>query len=169
MMFDSTSSWFLAQLKPNSALIARRNLERQGFSTFLPTTEETSVKDKCFVTKTRPLFPGYIFVALDITRGQWRKVNSTNGITRLVGFGEAPSAVPDGLIAQLKMRCDPDQTLMPAGTFALGDQVRVTIGPFANFVAEIEKIGPDKRVWVLMEIMGGQTRVAINARIITSA
>ena len=40
---------------------------------------------------------------------------------------------------------------------------RVTTGPFANFVAEVEKIAPDRRVWVLMEIMGGQKRVAVGA------
>ena len=38
-----------------------------------------------------------------------------------------------------------------------------TKGPFANFVAEVEKIAPDRRVWVLMEIMGAQTRVAVGA------
>jgi transcriptional antiterminator RfaH len=45
----------------------------------------------------------------------------------------------------------------------LGDQVRMTSGPFADFVATIETIAPDRRVWVLMEIMGGQTRVAVTA------
>ena len=44
-----------------------------------------------------------------------------------------------------------------------GDQVTLTKGPFANFVAEVEKIAPDRRIWVLMEIMGGQTRVAVGA------
>ena len=42
-----------------------------------------------------------------------------------------------------------------------GDQVALNTVPFANFVAEVEKIAPDRRVWVLMDIMGGQTRVAI--------
>ena len=44
-----------------------------------------------------------------------------------------------------------------------GGQVALTKGPFANFVAEVEKIAPDRRVWVLMEIMGGQKRVAVGA------
>ena len=44
-----------------------------------------------------------------------------------------------------------------------GDQVALTKGPFANFVAEVEMIAPDRRVWVLMEIMGAQTRVAVGA------
>ena len=39
----------------------------------------------------------------------------------------------------------------------------MTKGPFAEFIATIESIAPDRRVWVLMEIMGGQTRVAVDA------
>ena len=44
-----------------------------------------------------------------------------------------------------------------------GDQVRLTSGPFADFVGTIESIAPERRVWVLIEIMGGQTRVAVAA------
>jgi len=39
----------------------------------------------------------------------------------------------------------------------------LTNGPFANFAAEVQKIAPDQRVWVLMDIMGAQTRVAVDA------
>jgi hypothetical protein len=53
--------------------------------------------------------------------------------------------------------------LLPPRLLKPGDQVRVAAGPFAQFVAEIETIAPDRRVWVLMEIMGGQTRVAVKA------
>ena len=44
-----------------------------------------------------------------------------------------------------------------------GLHLSLTKGPFANFVVEVEKIAPDRRVWVLMEIMGGQTLVAVGA------
>jgi len=50
-----------------------------------------------------------------------------------------------------------------AGFLKPGDQVALNTAPFANFVAEVEKIAPDRRVLVLMEIMGGQTRVAVGA------
>lgn len=43
-----------------------------------------------------------------------------------------------------------------------GDQARGTSGPFANFIAEIETIAADRRVWVLMDLMGGPTRVAVS-------
>ena len=158
---DRSTSWFLAQLKPNCANIANENLKRQGFKTFLPMEEETRQRNGNFVTSMRPLFPGYIFVAFDIARGFWSTVNSTYGITRLVSFGKEPTAVPLDLVSQLMLRCDAKGKLLPSKLLKPGDQVTLTKGPFANFVAEVEKSAPDRRVWVLMEIMGGQTRVAV--------
>jgi transcriptional antiterminator RfaH len=160
---DPGTTWFLAQLKPNSAQIANKNLGRQGFRTFLPMEAETRQRYGKFVTENRPLFPGYIFVALNVAKGLWRTVNSTYGITRLVSFGKEPAAVPLDLVSQLMLRCDADGKVLPPKMLKPGDQVALNTGPFANFVAEVEKIAPDRRVWVLMDIMGGQTRVAVGA------
>lgn len=160
---DHGTCWFLAQLKPNCANIAARNLRRQGFNVFLPLEEETCQRNGKFVTAMRPLFPGYIFVAFEVARGLWRAVNSTYGITRLVSFGRDPAAVPLDLVSQLMLRCDAKGKLLPPKLLKPGDRVTLTKGPFVNFVAEVEKIAPDRRVWVLMEIMGGQTRVAVGA------
>ena len=157
------TSWFLAQLRPNCAKIADRNLKRQGFKTFLPLEEETRQRNGKFVTVMRPLFPGYIFVAFDVARGLWRTVNSTYGITLLVSIGKEPAAVPLDLVSQLMLRCDANCKLLPPKLLKPGDRVRLTNGPFANFVAEVETIAPDRRVWVLLEIMGGQTRVAVSS------
>lgn len=61
------------------------------------------------------------------------------------------------------LRCDAQGKLMPPKLLYPGDQVAMTQGPFADFVAEVEKIEPDCRVWVLMDLMGSQTRVAVGA------
>lgn len=156
---DKEMSWFLAQLKPNSAQIAKRNLERQGFKTFLPLEETTQQRSGRFVTARRPLFPGYIFVAFNAVQGCWWAINSTQGITRLVSFGRAPAPVPCGLVDGLKARCDRMGKLVAASALATGDAVTFTKGPFSDFVGEVEKIDTDRRVWVLMDLMGGQTRV----------
>ena len=84
------AAWFLAQFKPNSHRIAERNLIRQGFQTFRPLQEETRRARGTFTTRMLPLFPGYLFVAFDIGKDGWRKVNSTYGITRIVTLGNAP-------------------------------------------------------------------------------
>ena len=100
-LYNSSSAWFLAQIKPNCAKIADRNLKRQGFETFLPTEEETKQRRGQFVTTMRQMFPGYIFVAIDRTESRWQTVNSTYGVTRLVSFGDAPAVVPFDLISEL--------------------------------------------------------------------
>lgn len=158
---DHSTSWFVAQMKPNCASIAQDNLRRQGFETFLPMEEQTSQRQGKFVTILRPLFPGYIFVAFDVALGHWRAVNSTIGITRLVRFGAEPVSVPSELVSQLVQRCDATGKLMPPPPVKPGDQVTLTKGPFASFVAEVEKIAPDQRVWVLMDLLGSRTRVAV--------
>ncbi|MGH1331525.1 MAG: transcription termination/antitermination protein NusG [Paracoccaceae bacterium] len=156
---DKEMSWFLAQLKPNSSQIAKRNLERQGFETFLPLEETTQQRSGRFVTARRPLFPGYIFVAFNAVQGCWRAINSTQGITRLVSFGRAPAPVPGGLVDGLKARCDSLGKLVAESALATGDAVTFAKGPFSDFVGEVEKIDVDRRVWVLMDLMGAQTRV----------
>jgi len=92
-----------------------------------------------------------------------RTVDSTYGVTRLVSFGKEPTAVPLDLVSQLMLRCGVKGKLLPPKLLKPGDQVTLSKGPFANFVAEVEKIAPDRRVWVLMELMGGQTRIAVGA------
>ena len=162
-MHHPNTNWFLAQLKPNCSKIAVTNLNRQGFQTFLPLIEETrQIKGK-FINSIRPLLPGYIFVALDVTSGPWRAVNSTYGISQLVCFGKKPTKVPLDLISQLMLRCDVNFKMLRHEFLKPLDHVRLTKGPFANYVAEVEKITPDRRVWVLMEIMGCQTRVAVTS------
>jgi transcriptional antiterminator RfaH len=156
------TTWFLAQFKPNSHRIANRNLLRQGFQTFLPVHEETRRTRGKFTTRMLPLFPGYLFVALDITTDGWRKVNSTYGITRIVSLGNNPTPVPRDFVGQLMQRCDCEGQVLPPNSFEPGDAVEVIKGPFADFIATVHNIDADRRIWLLMEIMGGQKRISVN-------
>lgn len=159
---SAENTWFLAQLKPNCAQIANKNLRRQGFETFLPLEERTQQRNGRFKTTNQPLFPGYIFVAFDVTKGLWRHINSTYGINRLIGLGtKGPTEVPTEVVTRLIERCDSTGKLLPPRTLQAGDQVLMTTGPFANFLAEVERTTPDKRVWILMDLMGAKTRVSV--------
>ena len=60
---SNTPSWYIVQFKPNGHKIAVRNLQRQGFGTFLPMHEVTRRTVVKFETVIRPLFAGYMFVA----------------------------------------------------------------------------------------------------------
>lgn len=132
---------------------------RQGFEVFLPREVETKRRGSKFVEVERPLFPGYVFVALARQGADIRKVNSTHGVARIVSFGNAPAPVPSELISELMQRCDENGFLRPPAQLSAGDQVVLTSGPFAKLVATVESLTPDKRVWVLLDLLGSQTKV----------
>lgn len=66
-------------------------------------------------------------------------------------------------MSQLMLRCDASGKLLPPRLVNSRDQVRLTAGPFAEFVGQVETIAPNRRVFVLMELMGGEARVAVKA------
>jgi len=154
-------AWYVVQFKPNCAAIAQRQLSRQGFSTFLPRHRRTERRTGRFHEALRPLFPGYVFVSFDPSAGHWRAINSTPGVTRLVSFNARPAPLPEGLVEALQLRCDAQGLLRPVEALAVGDRARVTEGPFADFVVRIEAVSDDQRLWVLFDLMGCQSRVAL--------
>ena len=160
--------WYLVQCKPNATQIAVRNLENQSFGTFLPLQEITKRRGKIFQQQIRPLFPGYLFVQIDPDQGSWRQVNSTRGVTRLVRLGAEPSVVPNEIVKALLAQCDEQSILRQTSeTQSIqlhpGNQAQVTQGPFSGFIATISDIEPNSRIYILIEIMGQTTKVAIDA------
>ena len=81
-------------------------------------------------------------MSFELDTAPWRKINSTVGVTRLVSFNGRPKA-------------------LPADQFAPGDEVQVISGPFADYIATIEKIDADNCIWLLMEFMGQKTQMAV--------
>ena len=158
-----SSEWFLIQCKPNSHRIAERNLKRQGFETFLPLAEVTRRKSTKFVNELRPLFPGYMFVTFDPSDAPWRKINSTQGVSRLVSFDGRPKPVPSALTSELQARCDEAGKLLPVTDLEVGAEIKISSGPFSEFVGTVEAIDPDKRVWVLLELMGQKSKVKLES------
>lgn len=158
------TAWYLAQIKPNCAQIAQRNLIRQGFEVFLPLEEQTRRLGSGFSIRKVPLFPGYIFINQGAgCTTPWRAVNATQGISRLVAFGTAPAPVPHAVIDSLIRRCEANGCLIPEQTLQSGDHVRVASGPFTDLLAEIIATTPDRRIWLLLDIMGSPTRITMGA------
>ena len=157
------NQWYLIQFKPNSHRLAERNLQRQGFETFLPMQKITRRKASRFVSDLKPLFPGYMFVSVNSELGPGRTINSTIGVSRLVSFEGKPKPLPLQLISGLMLRCDASGTLLPPKSLNEGDSVEMLNGPFANFVATVDTIDPEQRIWVLMDFMGQKTRMQVSA------
>ena len=157
-------AWYAAQLRPNGDSLALVNLERQGFNAFRPLLWETKRSEKGPQRVLRPMFPGYVFVEFDITQPDWPKIRSTRGVSRLVGnISGGPSQLPHGLIDILKQRCAGNVDNTSANALKPGDKVYVSSGPFAAFLATVERMDAQSRVWLLIDFMGRATRFSAEA------
>ncbi len=156
-----TGSWYIVQFKSNSHRVATRNLKQQGFKTFLPLQVRTRKSRTKFSTNIEPLFPGYMFVSIDLGKEPWHKINSTLGVSRLICQDGIPMKVPKEIVSALMSRCDSSGQLLPPEALASGDSVRILSGALANFIATVETFDSEQRIWVLMEIMGQVTRVQV--------
>lgn len=164
----SDAPWYLVQCRPNQSHIARRNLMRQGIEQFLPLQRVTRRWRNRLCTDLRPVFGGYMFVTFDPARPEWRAINSTPGVVRLVRFGAgAPCRVPSPLVTGLMLRCDGEGVLKPPADLSPGDSVRIVSGPFSDFVATVERIAPDRRVMLLLDLMGRSARMAVRSEDLT--
>ena len=155
-------SWFLLQYKPNSHRVALRNLHRQGFETFLPTQDLTQCTSTKFVQQPKPLFPCYMFVAFERESALWHKINSTTGVSRLISFDGEPKELPLGVVLGLISRCDASGKILPPTQLLAGDEVQMVRGPFANFIATIENVDAQHRIWVLIDFMGRSARMEVH-------
>ena len=160
---DAGQSWYLVHCKPNGEKMALRNLKNQDFSAFLPLQKITCRKGTVFQTKLWPLFPGYLFVAQNPASGQWRTINSTRGVARLVCLATKPTPVPPTIMDHLFARCDATGVFQQSARLVVGDNAKITQGPFAGAVAKIVEIDPNLRVYLLLDFMGQTSTFQIAA------
>jgi transcriptional antiterminator RfaH len=157
-------AWYAAQLRPNGDTLAMTHLQRQGFTPFRPLIWESRRSGQAMASVLRPMFPGYVFVKFDILQPDWCKIRSTRGITRLIGQdATGPSKLPTALILDMKARCASNLPAGPSNTFEPGDQVHVACGPFADFLATVEKVDAQQRIWLLIDFMGRSSRISAKA------
>ena len=69
--------------------------------------------------------------------------------------------VPPEAMSCLISRCDSSGKLLPPNAIQCGDDVEIQYGPLANFIATVESIDSDRRIWVLMDLMGQISRVQV--------
>jgi transcriptional antiterminator RfaH len=154
-----SKEWFVLQFKFNSHHRAVKNLNRQGFETFLPLHDTTSRRASRFINTSQPLFPGYMFIKFDRAESEWHKINNTYGVSRIITFNSVIKPIPTRFVEGLMKRYDFSGKLIPIEKLKKGDQVTVLTGPFANFIATVEKYEGDQRIWILMNLMGRETKI----------
>lgn len=135
------------------------------FRVMVPMEEEIEHKDGKKKTVMRKVFPGYVLVEMVMTDDSWYVVRNTPGVTGFVGSagaGSKPTALmPDEVQAILKqMGVEEVRTVVD---YVLGESVKVTEGPFTNFVGTIEGVEADRtKLKVLVNMFGRETPVELD-------
>lgn len=168
-MLAEGQRWYVVQTLANREMIAKLNLEAQAFRTFLPQTLKTVRHARKLRTVKAAVFPGYQFVALDVTRDRWRSVNGTHGVTRLIMTDTTPTPVPEGVVESLIRYLDPSGVCRFDRDLVEGQSVRVTAGPFAQAMGRILSLDAKGRVRALLDIMGGQVVATLERSALTAA
>ena len=155
--------WYAVHALPFAEARAECQLQRQGFRTFQPKRHKTVRHARKMRTVEAPFFPRYLFVALDLARHQWRSVNGTFGVSRLVMRGEAPHPVPRGVVEALIAAADARGILRLGDKLRIGGPVRLMAGPLAEQLAILDHLDDAGRVRVLLEILGRQVAISTGA------
>lgn len=156
--------WYLVHTKPRQEECAQENLERQGYECYLPVFPKEKLRQNRVYVVNEPLFPRYLFIRLGQGHADqsWTPIRSTKGVSRLVSFGKNPAMVPDGLIDHLRSTEAVVQA-NPERLFTQGDQVRLTDGAFVGIEGVFQMANGDRRVMVLIELMGKPVVMKVDA------
>ena len=157
--FDN--KWYVALIKQNSYDTAIKNLERQGFETFLPKMEITQRQKNQFVVKNAYVFPGYMFVSFDPRSITWTKINSTYGVSKILSFNNKPAEISSDFVLKLKKRYEIDSNSRKKGELFKGDYIKFYKGIFSNLIGKIESVDKKNRIWILLESMGGYKKLKL--------
>lgn len=154
--------WYAVNTQPRQEMRADVNLKRQGFCSWLPQFRRARRHARRTDRVLAPLFPGYLFVRFDPEVARWRSINGTFGVVRLLCNGDAPFAVPGGLVEEIMQRRDESGLVMlPPRRFTAGEAVRVAAGPFGALEGLFEEMSGQDRVVLLFDLLGRKVRASV--------
>ena len=146
----------------------REQAKSQGledcFSEILvPTEEVTEIRRGRKVNSERKYFPGYVLVKMDLSDQAYHLIKNTPKVTGFLGSGSKPMPVSDKEVARIIGSIEEGvQHVKPTISFEIGENVRVTDGPFASFNGVVEQVDEDRaRLRVTVSIFGRATPVEL--------
>ncbi|MBI1245723.1 MAG: transcriptional activator RfaH [Alphaproteobacteria bacterium] len=150
------SDWYVVYTQPNGEARALANLRRQGYEAYLPRYRRRRTHARKTDIVERPLFPRYLFVALDLMRARWRPILSTFGVCDVVRNGDQPAPVPAGVVEEIRAGEESHSfdAVDPLAGAGAGSAVRILSGPFADLVGRLQSAAESERVVLLLDLLG---------------
>ena len=148
--------------------IESMGMEDKIFQVLVPEEDEIEIRSGQRVTVQKKVYPGYVLVEMILDPDSWFVVRNTPGVTSFVGGGNIPGSrnepVPleEHEVKQI-LRQMGVETPKYRVAFQKGQSVRVTDGPFAEFIGTVDEINPERnKIKVLVSIFGRETPVELD-------
>ena len=145
----------------------RQRVETMGlqdnvFELLVPTQDRVIIRSGKKATIKEKIFPGYMLVKMIMDDPTWLAVRTTPGITGFVGAGKQPSPLSELEVQNIqKFVSTPAKRFKTR--FTKGEAVKITDGPFSDFLGTINEIDEEKgKVKVLVSIFGRETPVELD-------
>lgn len=137
-------------------------VEDKIFEIIVPTREVVVIKKGKKAKQKEKVFPGYIFVRMDLNDQSWLVVRTTEGVTGFIGAGTKPTPISDKEVSAIMRFVEQEQPKFKA-KFSIGEAVKITEGPFADFLGSVEEIDEEKgKIRVLVSIFDRETPVELD-------
>jgi transcriptional antiterminator NusG len=141
--------------------IVAKGMEDLFEEVLVPTEEVVEMRRGSKVRSDRKFFPGYVLVKMELTDQTWHLVKDTPKVTGFLGARGKPAPITqaeaDRILRQVKEGVERPK---PSVTFEIGEQVRVSDGPFTSFNGMVEDVDEEKaRLKVSVSIFGRATPV----------
>lgn len=164
-------NWFVIHTYSGYENKVKANLEKRVdsmnvgdkiFRILVPMEDEVEIKNGKRKIAKRKVFPGYVLVEMAMTDESWYVVRNTPGVTGFVGTGSKPIPLQESEVKNILKHMGIEEA-KPKVIFQVGESVRVTSGPFQNFIGVIEEVYPDKgKIKVLVAMFGRETPVELD-------
>jgi transcription termination/antitermination protein NusG len=142
------------------------NMADKIFRVEVPQKSVTKIKDGKRTEREERVFPGYVLVEMIMDDDSWYVVRHTPGVTKFVGSQKKPIPAKDAEIKRILLRSQPTAG-GPAAVkieidLKVGEVVRITSGPFADFEGTVTEVSPEKeRLKASVSIFGRETPVEL--------